>query len=139
MHPHSPTPTHTTLAWLCILILAIANGGLRENVLIPALGKTAGTALSGVLLILIVLVVAYALVCWRRPRSTGQALRVGVGWVLMTLLFEFGFGLLQGKPLAELLAAYRFEDGNLWPLVLLVILFAPYLATRLTQRNRASH
>jgi hypothetical protein len=45
-------------------------------------------------------------------------------------LFEFGFGLAQGKPWSELLAAYTFKDGNLWPVVLLAVLVAPYLCLR---------
>jgi hypothetical protein len=33
--------------------------------------------------------------------------------------------------LSELLAAYTFKDGNLWPVVLLAVLVAPYAAARL--------
>ena len=36
--------------WAAILVLAVANGGLREAVLIPRLGTVAGQAFSGVLL-----------------------------------------------------------------------------------------
>ena len=35
--------------WLAILLLAIANGVLREAMLVPALGKPVGQVLSGVL------------------------------------------------------------------------------------------
>jgi hypothetical protein len=31
---------------------------------------------------------------------------------------------------AELFEAYTFEDGNIWPVVLLVTLFAPLIAVR---------
>jgi hypothetical protein len=41
-------------AWLLILACAIANGVLREAVLIPAIGKRSGLTLSGVLLSLLV-------------------------------------------------------------------------------------
>ena len=37
------------LAWLVILCLAVANGALREAILIPSLGKSSGLILSGVL------------------------------------------------------------------------------------------
>ncbi len=58
-------------------------------------------------------------------------LGVGLGWLVLTLIFEFGFGLLRGKSLPELLQAYTFTDGNLWPVVLVVTVFAPWLAARL--------
>ena len=50
------------LAWLVILGLAIANGTLREALLIPALGESGGLILSGLLLCLLVALVAYGLV-----------------------------------------------------------------------------
>ena len=56
---------------------------------------------------------------------------MGLGWLALTLVFEFSFGLLRGRTLAELLAAYRFEGGNLWPVVLAVTALAPWLAARL--------
>ncbi|MCW5635137.1 MAG: hypothetical protein KIT17_17510 [Rubrivivax sp.] len=115
-------------AWLVILVLAIANGALREAVLVPRLGLLAGTVTSGVLLIAAVFAVAFALVAWRRPLGGAQAWWIGVGWLAATLVFEFGFGrFVQGKPWPELLAAYTFKDGNLWPLVLVAVLLAPTL------------
>jgi hypothetical protein len=118
--------------WLAILVLAIANGALREAVLLPAWGRPAGLVTSGVLLALLILAMALACVRWIGACSPARAWRLGVAWLLMTLAFESGFGaLVQGKPLHELLAAYTFRDGNLWPLVLLVTLLAPVLARRL--------
>lgn len=120
------------LAWLLILALALANGALREAVLVPALGPRAGLMLSGVLLCGLIAAVACAVV--RREPGMGSARALGIGalWLGLTLAFEFGLGLgLQHKSWAELLAAYRFEGGNLWPLVLLFTLLAPYAALRL--------
>ena len=117
--------------WAAILVLAVANGGLREAVLIPRLGTVAGQAFSGVLLSVLVLAVAYLALPWLRARGEGQLWGVGLGWLALTLVFEFSFGLLRGRTLAELLAAYRFEGGNLWPVVLAVTALAPWLAARL--------
>jgi hypothetical protein len=41
---------------------------------------------------------------------------------------------VQHKSWAELLQAYTFRDGNIWPLVLLVTVLAPVLAWRLRPR-----
>jgi hypothetical protein len=49
----------------------------------------------------------------------------------LTVLFEFGLGRAQGKSWTELLAAYSFQGGNLWPVVLVLTAAAPALAARL--------
>ena len=125
------TVLRALLVWVLLLLLAIANGVLREAVLIPRLGTVAGQAFSGVLLSVLVLAVAYLALPWLRARGAGQLWGVGLGWLALTLVFEFSFGLLRGRTLAELLAAYRFEGGNLWPVVLAVTALAPWLAARL--------
>lgn len=117
--------------WAGILVLAVFNGLLRERVLVPALGAVPGQALSGLLLCGFILGVAFLGLPWLGVRDGGPLLAVGLGWLVLTLVFEFGFGWLRGKPLAELLQAYTFRDGNLWPVVLLVTLLAPWLAARL--------
>ena len=73
-----------------------------------------------------VVCVTAALLRWRAPRSVRQLWRVGGSWAAATLAFEFGFGrLVQRKSWPDLLAAYTFDDGNLWPLVLVALLLAP--------------
>jgi hypothetical protein len=126
--------TPAIASWLAILLLAMANGALREALLIPSLGLHSGTALSGLLLIGAVFVVAIALVLWGKPHRT-HAWRIGVGWFLATLVFEFGFGLARGKSWSEILAPYTFKDANLWPLVLVAVLVAPYLCLRMFGRE----
>jgi hypothetical protein len=117
-------------AWLLILALAVANGAFRDAFLFPRLGNPAALLTSGIVLMLCIHVVAHVLVSRCRPASPCQCFGIGVFWLLLTLAFEFGFGRAQGKSWAELLDAYSFRDGNLWPLVLLTVLAAPWLAAR---------
>ena len=118
------------IAWVFILCLAVANGALREAVLIPSFGKSTGLVLSGVLLCLCVAAVAYAFVRIKQDITVMQSVLVGALWLGLTLVFEFTFGrYIQHKSWSELLAAYTFKDGNLWLIVLLVTLIAPYVAT----------
>ncbi len=116
--------------WLLILVCAIANGALREAVLVPWLGRPAALAVSGLLLSACVVAASWWLVA-RLPRlPTRHYVGIGGGWLAATLAFEFGFGRAQGKAWAELIDAYRFHDGNLWPVVLLVVLVAPWGVAR---------
>jgi hypothetical protein len=50
---------------------------------------------------------------------------VGATWLALTLAFEFGLGLAQGKNLSIILDAYKFKEGNIWPLVLVTVAVAP--------------
>ncbi|WP_019677617.1 hypothetical protein [Arsukibacterium perlucidum] len=122
------------IVWAAIVVLAILNGILREAVLTPMLGITAGLLLSGLLLSALIIAVSYLTLPWLDARRLAQLLAVGLGWVLLTLVFEFSFGLWQGKSWSVLLEAYTFKDGNIWPLVLLVTALAPYIAARLRAR-----
>ncbi len=64
-------------------------------------------------------------------RTNGAAILVGAGWLALTLIFEFSFGLRRGASMSEILGAYTFQEGNIWPLVLLITALAPWLAAKL--------
>lgn len=119
------------LLWLAILVMAVLNGLVREYLLAPALGAVAGMVLSGVLLAGLVFVMTYLALPWLGRRSGWQWGVMGLGWLMLTLGFEFGFGLGRGLTSEVLLQAYTFRGGNLWPLVLLVTAVSPWLAARL--------
>lgn len=116
--------------WLAILTMAVANGVLREALLIPWLGKTPGLVLSGIFLSMLILVTTFVALPWLGADRLLQFIGIGMGWLVLTLAFEFSFGWLQGKSWPTILEAYTFKDGNIWPVVLLVTAVAPYIAAR---------
>lgn len=119
-------------AWLLILVFAMLNGGFREAVLLPSFGKPAALVLSGALLSACVIIVAVILAKWLKLDGSARSLAVGSLWLLLTLVFEFGFGrLAQGRSWPEMLEAFAFKDGNIWPLVLALTFLAPLVAPRL--------
>ncbi|HKK57793.1 hypothetical protein [Marinobacter sp.] len=117
--------------WVGILLLAVANGALRESLLVPGLGTPAALVLSGLLLSALIIGVAYLSLPWLQISHAPQLCAVGLGWLALTLVFEFSFGLWQGKSWPELLEAYTFRGGNVWPLVLAATTLAPYIAAKL--------
>ena len=119
------------IVWAGILVLAVANGALREAVFLPGFGPPVALILSGLLLSVLIVCVAYLSIPWLGTRQPRHLLAIGAGWLFLTLVFEFSLGLWQGKTWAVLLEAYRFQDGNLWPLVLAVTALAPLVAGRL--------
>ena len=124
-----PTWLKALILWFGILALAVLNGTLREVVLVPALGSFMALIVSGAILAICVLVVAWLAVPWWGSLTVRHWWWLGAFWLLLTIVFECSFGrLIQHKTWVELLQAYTFTGGNLWPLVLVVILVAPRLA-----------
>jgi hypothetical protein len=118
--------TRAILIWLALLAVAIVNGGLREAVLVPWLGRGLAQAASTVLLSGCIAAAAWSAVPWIAPRSVEQAWAIGFGWVMLTLAFEFlGGHFLFGKSWSELLADYNLLAGRIWVTVLVVTLLAP--------------
>jgi len=123
-------PLRALIIWFALLVLAVANGGFREGVLIPRFGSQAGHIVSTVMLCAGILIVTYVAVPWIHPGSRAETIAIGLAWLALTLAFEFGFGRARGKPWAELLADYDVLKGRIRVLVLLTTAVAPYLAAR---------
>jgi hypothetical protein len=118
--------------WLAILVLAILNGTLREKALIPVMGTFGAQITSGIVLSVCIGLVAVLGPNWYDPLAASQYWLIGVFWLILTLAFEFGFGrFVQHKDWTELLQAYAFKGGNIWPVVLAVTFLSPWLAARL--------
>lgn len=119
-------------AWFLLVVAAIANGVLRESLLNAALGERVALPVSGLLLGALIFLVALGTVPFLRANSAVQLWLAGGLWVLLTLLFEFGFGhWVTGKSWAELRAVFNPLTGNLMLVALLVAGVSPYAVGRL--------
>lgn len=129
------TTLKALILWLLILGLAVANGGLREAVLLQALPRHVAFTLSGLLLIACVLGVTILFAPWLGRLSVAAYVYIGLLWLVLTLAFEVCFGMLvRGEGFFSLLEAYKFKDGNIWPLVLLAVTIAPLVGATLRRR-----
>ncbi len=69
-------------------------------------------------------------------RSTSSALQIGMAWVVLTVLFEFGFGhYVDRKSWSDLFENYDLAGGNLWLLVLVWILVGPAVIRALDKQR----
>jgi hypothetical protein len=117
--------------WFAILILAMLNGALREQLLIPAMGSFGAFIASGTILSSCIFLVAFFAAPWYGQLLSSQWLLVGLFWLLLTLVFEFGSGrFVQHESWTELFRAYTFKGGNTWPLILVATLISPWLAAK---------
>jgi hypothetical protein len=120
------------VVWFAVLALANLNGAMREVWLIPRLGPGLGRVLSTVILSGMVFLVTWLTIGWIRPATRGDALRIGVLWLVLTLAFEFLVGhYLFHKPWAVLLEDYDLSRGRIWMAVLVVVLLAPLCTARM--------
>lgn len=115
------------LVWLCFIPVAILNGGLRQYVLDRWLGEVGANALSGVLLSLFILLISGLLLPRIAKYNRKESYQIGIVWMLLTIGFEFTFGLTSGISFRELLSAYNPMSGNLWLLVVVTTFGAPRL------------
>ncbi|MDH5020226.1 hypothetical protein [Halobacterium rubrum] len=117
--------------WLAMAVLAVANGVVRELVVIPRVGEYPGHVLSTLLLVGAILAVSAAYF-W----STGttytdlELVAVGAGWTLLTVGFEFLVGYAEGTPVSVTLGQYDVFAGQVWILVPVTLLVAPSLFGR---------
>lgn len=125
------------VTWLLLIPMAIANGILREYVITPAIGAQAGHVLSTMIFVVIVFAAAFTLMAGSDAAvGKKEAVFIGVMWVTLTVLFEFGFGhYVIGHPWERLLADYNLAAGRVWVFVLLAELVAPLLLLRATGRE----
>ncbi|MEW5773490.1 MAG: hypothetical protein AB1916_08190 [Thermodesulfobacteriota bacterium] len=121
-----------SLMWLALCATAVAAGALRVKLLEPRLGELRAHQAGALGLI----PVMFGLTClWvgLSDLETSPFLpEVGRWWLLLTVAFEFGFGLLvMRQPLRRLLADYNLLRGRLWPVFLAALTLSPPLAGRL--------
>jgi hypothetical protein len=122
------------LLWLALFVVAFVGGALRELLLVPAMGSLPAEQLETVMVAGVVLALCFVFIPPMAPSLT-EAKWIGVLWVALTVGFEFGFfHYVMGRPWSLLLAAYDVTRGRLWPLFLLVVLLAPYLAAKMQKK-----
>ena len=119
------------LAWLPMLLIAIANGLLREAIIKKYVSDHRAHQLSTVTLILFFAVYIYFIVRRYPPQSESQALLLGIIWVILTLIFEFGFGRYRGNSWQTLLSEYNLLKGKIWVFIPAWVALAPWVFYRL--------
>ena len=122
------------LVWLCFIPTAILNGGFREYVLTKYLDTALATAISGILLCILILLITWLLLPRLVTLNRKESFIAGIIWTLLTVIFEFTSGIGTGVPMKELIAAYNPLSGNLWILVVLTTMLAPTIISRINKR-----
>ena len=119
------------VVWIAILLVASANGVLRDTVLVNVLGPTPARFLSGIILCALILGAAVLSAPWFGALSLRARWCIGGMWLVLTLGFELSVGYAQHQSWQRILDAYTFQGGNLSPLVLVTTFIAPWTGARI--------
>ena len=114
-------------AWLLLAVAMPINGAFRELVMKPRIPHDTANLVSAALGILLILGITRLV--FRVPAETParHLAAMSVLLVILTVAFETTFGLIEGRTVRELLQHYALWDGELWPIVLLVLAATPVI------------
>lgn len=115
-------------AWLPGIPIAIVNGSIRQFIYRLFLDELPAHQLSVVSFIILFGIYVWLIIPWLKLASAAEAIRVGLVWLGLTVLFEFVFGhYVMGHPWSALLHDYHLLEGRLWVVVLAWMTVAPLL------------
>jgi hypothetical protein len=113
------------LYWLPMILLAVANGIFRQFILLNPLGELRAHQVSTLFLIVLCSIYVWLIFSQLAIQNARQALIVGMVWVVLTILFEFGMGALARRSLENILYDYHLLSGRIWLLFLVWLLVLP--------------
>lgn len=121
-----------TIAWIGLMCIGIFNGVIREATYGRLVGDLAAHQISTATGVILIGVYVWILSrCWVLP-SAGQAVAVGLIWLIITVIFEFFFGhYVMKNPWSRLLYDYNILEGRVWIIILIWTAIAPYAFFRL--------
>jgi hypothetical protein len=118
---------HLFLVWLLMAAIGIINGTFRVLFLQKFFSLQMAHIISSVSAIILIQTVIYFFLR-RKDLPVKKLLLMGVIWLGLTVLFEFGFGhFVMGHSWEKLLADYNLFQGRIWSLVLLSVLLGPLI------------
>jgi hypothetical protein len=117
--------------WLCIILVEVLHGIARTMFLAPAVGDFRARQVAVFTGSFLILVVATAFIRWIRPAHDGEAVYVGLVWLVLTLVFEIAFGrYVAHAPWSRIASDYDLLHGGLLPIGMLVLTAAPLIAAK---------
>jgi len=116
------------LWWFAFPFVAILNGTLREATYKKFVGDLPAHQISTATGIVFFGIIFYFIFKKWEIKSIKHAILVGLIWLGLTILFEFGFGYyVMGNTWEKLLHDYNLAEGRVWSLFLVWLVIAPFI------------
>ena len=116
--------------WLLIVLAESVHGIIRQIFITPVIGDLPARQLGVLFGSAIIFAIALICIRWIGARSLAEQLGVGLVWVVLIVMFEFGLGAALGYSKARMLSDYNPADGGFMGFGLLFMLLAPWLAAK---------
>jgi len=120
--------TKYLIALFGVVILGLLNATVRQVVYGRYVSELAGHQISTLTFAILVGLYAWALGGFLKLSSPGEAIGVGLAWMVLAVVFEFALGrYVVGDPWGKLFHDYDLLDGRVWGLFILWVGMAPYI------------
>ncbi|MBN2223491.1 MAG: hypothetical protein JW765_02320 [Deltaproteobacteria bacterium] len=123
------------IVWLVLMWVEVVHGTLRTIILAPRVGDFCARQIAVFTGSLLILVISFFMIGWVAVVRTRSLIMVGLLWLVLTVTFELGLGLLVfGYSWERMASDYNIVRGGLMPIGLAVLFFSPLIASRLRAR-----
>lgn len=111
--------------WLMEILISGFNYFVLMNLVYePRWGELIAHQIGMSTRIIYIFVLAYFLLRTVKRYQTRDLLHVGIMWLGLTLLFEWGGSFILRRPVEEILIGWNISQGYMWPYVLTAYFFA---------------
>jgi hypothetical protein len=111
--------------WLIETLFSIFNFFFLMNLVYePAWGGLVAHQIGMSTRIVVIVILAYLLLRYVKEYETIDLVHVGLLWLGLELLFEWGGSLLVGRSVEDILIGWNIFAGYIWPYVLLTYLLS---------------
>jgi hypothetical protein len=119
------------LTWMFIILAETLHGALRDVFIAPHIGDLRARQLGVLVGSALIFAITWLCVRWIGARSRGALLGIGLGWVVLTVIFEFALGRALGASWDRIFSDYNPARGGFMILGLAFMAVAPLLAARM--------
>ncbi len=124
--------------WLLIIFAESIHGTIRQLFLAPLVGDFPARRIAVFTGMILIFAITYFSIGWVNAPTKKSLLGIGLMWIILTVLFEFGLGIFVFNYSRErMFEDYNILRGGLMGFGLLFMFFAPLLAEKLRRRVRA--
>jgi hypothetical protein len=111
--------------WLMEILISAFNYFVLMNLVYePRWGELVAHQIGMSTRIVYIFILAYFLLRTVKQYQISDLIQVGIMWLALTLLFEWGGSLIMGRPIEEILVGWNIFKGYMWPYVLAAYLSA---------------
>ena len=119
------------IVWVLLILAEILHGIARGILLAPHVGEFRSNQIGVFTGSLIIVAIAILFVRWIGASRPRQLIRIGVVWLVLTLVFEIVFGrFVAGASWERLASDYNVLHGGLLPFGMIVLMLSPWIAAK---------